>query len=171
MKTHDLFDCETQKCSVALLNGVLVVDLESRRPIALLERRSVAGVAAWLRKHQTIEIVARDRSEEFAAAIREALLQAVQVADRFHLISNLVEHLDRLVTRQWKQLCRAIIPPTSLEQGEAHASYNPTRVQRRIANAEEFERVFATNVSVEEGVHQQDQTCLRTILSYASLRL
>jgi transposase len=44
-------------------------------------------------------------SPEFAAAIREALPQAVQVADRFHLISNLVEYLDRLVTRQWKDIC------------------------------------------------------------------
>ncbi len=77
--------------------GAIVVDLERGRPIALLEQRSVAVVAAWLRKHPTIEVVARDRSEEFAAAIREALPQAVQVADRFHLISNLVEHLDRLV--------------------------------------------------------------------------
>ena len=117
--------------------GAIVIDLERRRPIALLEQRSVAVVAAWLRKHPPIEIVARDRSEEFAAAIREALPQAVQVADRFHLISNLVEHLDRFVTRQWKDLYRAIVPPTSIEPGEAHASYNPTRVQRRRSNAEQ----------------------------------
>ena len=50
-----------------------MVHLERSRPIALLEQRSVAVVAAWLRKHPTIEVVARDRSEEFAAAIREAL--------------------------------------------------------------------------------------------------
>jgi transposase len=76
-------DCAWKKRS---RYGALVVDLEGRRPIALLEQRSVAVVAAWLRKHPTIEIVARDRSEEFAAAIREALPQAVQVADRFHLV-------------------------------------------------------------------------------------
>jgi transposase len=57
--------------------GAIIIDLERRRPIALLEQRSVEVVAAWLGKHPTIEIVARDRSEEFAAAIREALPQAV----------------------------------------------------------------------------------------------
>ena len=137
--------------------GALVVDLESRRPIALLEQRSVAVVAAWLRQHPTIEIVARDRSEEFAAAIREALPQAVQVADRFHLISNLVEHLDRFVARQWKHLCRAMVPPASIEQGEAHASYNPTRVQRRLANAEKGATRYQQALALRErGLkHQQ----------------
>ncbi|GHO90055.1 hypothetical protein KSF_001030 [Reticulibacter mediterranei] len=117
--------------------GAIIVDLERRRPIALLEQRSVAVVAAWLGKHPTIEIVARDRSEEFAAAIREALPQAVQVADRFHLVGNLAPYLDRFITRRWKELHRAIVPPISLEQGEALASYSPTRLQRRLANAEE----------------------------------
>ena len=116
--------------------GALVVDLERGRPIALLEQRSVTVVAAWLRQYPTIEIVARDRSEEFAAAIREALPQAVQVADRFHLVSNLVEHLDRFVTRQWKDLCRTLVPPPSLPPGEALASYSPTRAERRFTNAE-----------------------------------
>lgn len=117
--------------------GAIIVDLERRRPIALLEQRSVEVVAAWLGKHPTIEIVARDRSEEFAAAIREALPQAVQVADRFHLVSNLVEYLDRFITRRWKELHRAIVPPASFEQGEALASYSPTRLQRRLAHTEE----------------------------------
>lgn len=137
--------------------GALVVDLEGRRPIALLEQRSVAVVAAWLRKHPTIEIVARDRSEEFAAAIREALPQAVQVADRFHLVSNLVEHLDRFVTRQWKHLCLALIPPTSIEQGEAHASYNPTRVHRRLVNAEKGATRYQQALALRErGLKHQE---------------
>jgi len=138
--------------------GAIVVDLERGRPIALLEQRSVAVVAAWLRKHPTIEVVARDRSEEFAAAIREALPQAVQVADRFHLISNLVEHLDRLVTHQWKGICRALVPPPSIEQGEAHASYAPTRVQRRQANAEAGKAQYQQAVLATWVIHAK--TCL-----------
>jgi hypothetical protein len=112
--------------------GAVVVDLERHRPIALLKQRSVAVVAAWLRQHPTIEIVARDRSEEFAAAIREALPLAVQVADRFHLIGNMVEHLDRFVTRQWKETYRAIIPPASMAQGEAQASYHSVAAGRSV---------------------------------------
>lgn len=122
--------------------GAIVVDLERHRPIALLEQRTVAVVAAWLRQHPTIQLVARDRSEEFAAAMREALPQAVQVADRFHLVSNLVEHLDRFATRQWKDIRRALVPPASIEPGEVLASYSPTRVQRRLINAEEGARLY-----------------------------
>lgn len=138
-------------------NGAIIVDLERHRPIALLEQRSVAVVAAWLRQHPTIEIVARDRSEEFAAAIREALPQAIQVADRFHLIGNLVEHLDRFVTRQWKETYRALVPPASIPQGEAQASYNPTRVQKRVANAEEGARRYQQALAFREaGLNHQE---------------
>jgi transposase len=48
--------------------GALVVDLERSKPIALLADRSHPTVAQWLRDHPTIQIVARDRSKEFAAA-------------------------------------------------------------------------------------------------------
>ena len=70
------------------------------------------------------------------------VLQAVQVVDRFHLVSNLVEHLDRFATRQWKDIRRALVPPASIEPGEVLASYSPTRVQRRLINAEEGARLY-----------------------------
>src|SRR5262249_34587604 len=84
--------------------GTLICDLESRRPIDVLPDRSVATVAAWFAGHPTVEIVSRDRSSEYAAAITQGAPQALQVADRWHLGKNLAENVSTLLAR-----CRAEI--------------------------------------------------------------
>jgi transposase len=48
--------------------GTLLVDLERRCPIDLLPDRSAVTVAAWPRRYPGIQIVARDRSTEYARA-------------------------------------------------------------------------------------------------------
>jgi len=88
--------------------GAIVVDLERKKPIALLPDRSQQTVTHWLKRHPTIKIVARDRSKEFAAAIKEALPHARHVADRWHLAKNLTEHLDKVISARWKHLAKAV---------------------------------------------------------------
>lgn len=68
--------------------GTLICDLERRAVIDLLPDREPATVAAWLRQHPQIEIVARDRNGGYRQAISEALPYATQVADRWHLLQN-----------------------------------------------------------------------------------
>jgi hypothetical protein len=65
--------------------GAIIVDLERKKPIALLADRSQQTVAGWLKHYSTIHTVARDRSKVFAAAISEAFPKASHVADRWHL--------------------------------------------------------------------------------------
>ena len=68
--------------------GTLVCDLERRRVVALLPDREPATVKAWLSAHPGVRVVARDRAGGFAAAAAGAAPQAVQVADRWHLMEN-----------------------------------------------------------------------------------
>ncbi len=96
--------------------GAIVVDLERKKPIALLPDRSQQTVARWLKRHPTIQIVARDRSKEFAAAIKEALPHATHVADRWHLAKNLTEHLENRVSARWKHLAKAVGEAETLPQ-------------------------------------------------------
>ena len=57
--------------------GTLVCDLERRAVIDLLPDREPATVAAWLRRHPQIEIVARDRNGGYGRAISQALPDAI----------------------------------------------------------------------------------------------
>ena len=68
--------------------GTIVCDLERRRIVALLPDREKATVQAWLSEHPTIKIVSRDRGGGYGEAADKALPDAIQVADRWHLMEN-----------------------------------------------------------------------------------
>ncbi len=88
--------------------GTLICDLESRNPIDVLPDRSVETVSAWFEIHPSIEIVSRDRSSEYAAAIKKGAPQALQVADRWHLGKNLAESVSALLARCRAEIRRAL---------------------------------------------------------------
>lgn len=66
--------------------GSILVDLESRRVVDLLPDREAKTAAAWMRQHPDLMAVSRDRGGEYASAAREGAPQAMQYADRFHLL-------------------------------------------------------------------------------------
>jgi hypothetical protein len=51
--------------------------------------------------HPGIEVIARDRSTEYARGATEGAPDAVQVVDRWHLIGNLRDVLERMPDRLW----------------------------------------------------------------------
>lgn len=75
--------------------GTIVVDLEQRRMVDLLPNRTAATLAGWLRQQPGIEVVARDSSTEYASGIAIGAPAAVQVADRWHLLANLRQAVER----------------------------------------------------------------------------
>jgi transposase len=79
--------------------GTIVVDLERSDVIDLLPDRDADTVAAWLKAHPGIETVSRDRSAAYAQAATDGASQAVQVADRWHLLKNLREAVERVLER------------------------------------------------------------------------
>ena len=68
--------------------GTLICDLERRKTIALLPDREPGTAQAWLVAQPQIRIVARDRGGGYGLAAQKALPNAVQVADRWHLMEN-----------------------------------------------------------------------------------
>lgn len=77
--------------------GSLICDLVHHRPIALLPDRTVSTVSEWLKQYPEIKIVSRDGSYELAKAIKLGCESAIQITDRWHLLRNLAEKLERYV--------------------------------------------------------------------------
>ena len=75
--------------------GSIIVDLERRRVLDLLPDRSAGTLAEWLQRHPGVEVVARDRSTEYARGITLGAPGAVQVADRWHLLANMRQAVER----------------------------------------------------------------------------
>jgi transposase len=84
--------------------GTVLIDLERRRPVALLNDREAETLAQWLKAHPGVQIIARDRSKAYAEGARQSVPEAVQVADRFHLLQNLVEALEQVFTAHTEYL-------------------------------------------------------------------
>jgi transposase len=75
--------------------GTILVDLERRCVTDLLPDRSAATLAGWLQNRPQIKVIARDRSTEYARGVSEGARKATQVADRWHLLANAREMVER----------------------------------------------------------------------------
>jgi len=94
--------------------GTILGDLERCRPIDLLPDRTATTLQQWLAAHPGIEIIARDRSTEYARGAATGAPQALQGADRWHLLHNLREALERVLSRRHAFLARrpTLRPPS-----------------------------------------------------------
>lgn len=79
--------------------GTIVVDLQTHKVLDVLSDRTADTSAAWMSTHPEIELVSRDRGGDYAAAAKKAIPGATQTADRFHLLKNLGEALEGVLSR------------------------------------------------------------------------
>jgi transposase len=142
--------------------GTILCDLERRRPVDLLPERSADSFAAWLKAHPGVEIISRDRGDEYIKGANRGAPQAVHVADRWHLLLNLREALMRAVDRHqahFQEAAHAMAAsresqslPVNTTQGESAALRPaPTRTpelsrQRRARRLQRYERVLELRV-------------------------
>lgn len=89
--------------------GTLLIDLDRHQPIDVLADREGKTLEDWLRNHPGIELVTRDRSSVYASAITTAAPEAVQVADRWHLLANLSEVVERFLDTQREAINESIL--------------------------------------------------------------
>ena len=86
--------------------GTLLIDQERRCPIDLLPDREASSVARWLQAHPGVQVVTRDRAEAYRNGITAGAPEALQIADRFHLLANLTQALHESLTPHRKHFRR-----------------------------------------------------------------
>lgn len=125
--------------------GTILLDLERHCVIDLLPDRTQETRATWLPQHPQIQIVSRDRGGDYAAGARLGAPQAVQIADRFHLLVNAGEALERCLTRHsalLTQAAQACAPADATARMTKHCPSDLQRKQeRRVARLARYEQV------------------------------
>lgn len=129
--------------------GTILIDLERQAVVDLLPDRSSESLAQWLLEHPQVLRVSRDRSGIYAQGVALAQERSgrriAQSADRFHLLLNLRQNLQRMMDR-YEDLRRemdrvlaeaetAMPPPAAAETGRG--------VERRRRRLQRYQQVMA----------------------------
>lgn len=117
--------------------GTILVDLEKQKVVDLLPDREVETVVKWLKEHPEVEIISRDRGSNYIEGATKGAPHAIQVADRFHLISNLIDALVKVLKKnadQIRKTAKALAKP----ENETHENkYKPREVKYIEPNQQE----------------------------------
>jgi transposase len=87
--------------------GTILVDLEKHQVVDLLPDREAETVAAWLEAHPGVEIITRDRAGTYIEGATKGALDAIQIADRWHLLKNLGEAVQKMLEKHPADLRKA----------------------------------------------------------------
>ncbi len=86
--------------------GTILVDLEAHHVVDVLPDREAETFVIWLKTHPGVQVISRDRAGTYADGARRGAPQAIQVADRFHLLLNLTTALQKFFERKQDSLQR-----------------------------------------------------------------
>ncbi|MGC4795681.1 transposase [Micromonospora saelicesensis] len=147
--------------------ATVLLDMQTRRPIDVLPDRTADTLAAWLREHPGVQIICRDRGGSYADGARKGAPDAVQVADRWHLLKNLSDTIEKVV-RGHRRCLREHTDPISALSAPVTTEPGPTG--RRAANTRQRQAAVhalrAEGLSISATARRLDMN-VRTARKYA----
>ena len=84
---------------MASCSSSILVNLETHKIVDLLADREAESVQKWLAAHPEVDVVSRDRGGCYIDGATWGAPQATQVADRWHLLSNLGDAVEAFLIR------------------------------------------------------------------------
>lgn len=127
--------------------GTIRVDQQRRKVIDLLPGRDGEALKPWLLAHPGVKVISRDRASAYAQAASQAAPKAKQVADRWHLLKNLREMLERFFERHRKKVQSL---PVLLTQQTASSGDKPAQPQQEVDPAQAVTKPDATSEQAVE---------------------
>lgn len=100
--------------------------------VDLLPGREADTLTGWLQTHPSVCVITRDRASAYAQAAASGAPQAVQVADRFHLLVHLTQALQRFFDGQADCLRQAADAWAWANKQQMHGQNNPRLASRFI---------------------------------------
>ena len=94
--------------------------MEIHKPIDLLPNREAETLSNWLKQHSGVEIICRDRASSYAEGAANGAPQALKIADRWHLLKNLGEALQRMLDKKNMHLRAAARQIAGQQQEKEH---------------------------------------------------
>jgi len=139
--------------------GTIICDLERRCIIDILPDREAATATAWLAARPSIAIIARDRGAGYKQAATEGRPDAVQVADRWHLMENASAAFLTAVQRSMVTIRKAIgagvVDPAALSAAERHQ--HDGWLRREVENADIL-ALSAQGVAIKEIMRRTEKS-------------
>lgn len=83
--------------------GSILVNLHTGKVIDLLPDREQETLRKWLQERPEIEVMSRDRYSNYQKAITLGAPQSIQVTDRWHLLKNLSEAVQKVLIRHYSK--------------------------------------------------------------------
>lgn len=93
----------------------------------MLEDTSADSFAAWLKQHPSVRLITRDRAGTYADGEASGAPNAIQIADRWHLLRNVGAALETVLARHHDTIKRAFSRQQE-EHKQEHTPVAPTPV-------------------------------------------
>jgi transposase len=142
--------------------GTVMVDLETRKIVDMIETREMEDVARWLAGFPNLRTVSRDGSQAYATAIAKAHPNAIQISDRFHMLKNLTDKATLALQKVFQG--RIAIPITD-ETQRRQAIMMAGTLRQRVLLVKELRKIGHS----QEAIVQITGASIKTVRKYIAM--